>query len=167
MASAVRVLRESGMIVSVQKNTAPFVDYGDVPLSGIRVDSGPENLKNFTQFIVDTERIQTAVAKVGGGGLVFGLGGECSICVGTLAGLKNRIGGEAGVVWVDAHGDFNTPETTPSGYIGGMCLALACGRAPSLESYGKETNSCAKRTSFTWPTEPLTRKSLRPCRLPR
>ena len=32
------------------------------------------------------------------------------------------------VLWLDAHGDFNTPETTPSGFLGGMCLAAACGR---------------------------------------
>ena len=35
---------------------------------------------------------------------------------------------EARIVWLDAHGDFNTPETTPSGFLGGMCLAAACGR---------------------------------------
>ena len=29
------------------------------------------------------------------------------------------------VLWLDAHGDFNTPETTPSGFLGGMCLAAA------------------------------------------
>jgi arginase len=32
------------------------------------------------------------------------------------------------VLWLDAHGDFNTPKTTPSGFLGGMCLAAACGR---------------------------------------
>ncbi len=42
------------------------------------------------------------------------------------------------VLWLDAHGDFNTPETTPSEFLGGMCLAAACGRwdagfEPSLE----------------------------------
>jgi arginase family enzyme len=31
-------------------------------------------------------------------------------------------------LWIDAHGDFNTPETTPSGFLGGMCLGAACGR---------------------------------------
>jgi arginase len=33
----------------------------------------------------------------------------------------------AAVLWLDAHGDFNTPDTTPSGFLGGMCLAGACG----------------------------------------
>jgi arginase len=42
------------------------------------------------------------------------------------------------VLWLDAHGDFNTPDTTPSGFLGGMCLSAACGRwdsgfEPSLE----------------------------------
>jgi arginase len=32
------------------------------------------------------------------------------------------------LLWIDAHGDFNSPETTPSGFLGGMCLAAACGR---------------------------------------
>jgi len=32
------------------------------------------------------------------------------------------------VAWIDAHGDFNTPDSTPSGFLGGMCLAASCGR---------------------------------------
>ncbi len=36
------------------------------------------------------------------------------------------------MLWLDSHGDFNTPETTPSGFIGGMCLAMACGLGPKL-----------------------------------
>jgi arginase len=52
--------------------------------------------------------------------------GECSIALTTLkAALKNRP--DANVLWLDAHGDFNTPETSPSGYLGGMALAGACG----------------------------------------
>src|SRR2546426_12456599 len=36
------------------------------------------------------------------------------------------------MVWLDARGDFNVPETSPSGFIGGMPLAIACGRGPRL-----------------------------------
>jgi arginase len=54
------------------------------------------------------------------------LAGDCSVAITTLpAALRNRP--EARVLWLDAHGDFNTPDTTPSGYLGGMCLAAACG----------------------------------------
>ncbi len=58
------------------------------------------------------------------------LGGDHSIAIGTLSGLgaayKVR-GLRWGALWVDAHGDFNTPEITPSGNIHGMSLAVACG----------------------------------------
>jgi arginase len=54
------------------------------------------------------------------------LAGDCSICLTTLpAALRYRP--EARVLWLDAHGDYNTPDTTVSGFLGGMCLAGACG----------------------------------------
>ena len=55
------------------------------------------------------------------------LASDCSICVSTLPALARRLPG-AWVVWLDAHGDFNTPATTGSGFLGGMCLAAPCGR---------------------------------------
>ncbi len=54
------------------------------------------------------------------------LAGECSVAVATLP-LVVRRRPDARVLWLDAHGDFNTPATTSSGYLGGMCLAGACG----------------------------------------
>lgn len=52
--------------------------------------------------------------------------GACSICVTTLPALA-RDRPDAFVLWLDAHADFNSPETTPSRFLGGMCLAGACG----------------------------------------
>jgi arginase family enzyme len=54
------------------------------------------------------------------------LAGECSIAVSTLP-VVVRSRPDVRVLWLDAHGDFNTPETSASGYLGGMCLAGACG----------------------------------------
>ena len=51
---------------------------------------------------------------------------DCSICVGTVPAVARRWP-DAWLLWLDAHGDFNTPETTPSGFLGGMCLAGAVG----------------------------------------
>jgi arginase len=50
----------------------------------------------------------------------------CAICLTTLP-TVHRHRPEARILWLDAHGDFNTPATTPSGFLGGMCLAGACG----------------------------------------
>jgi arginase len=62
------------------------------------------------------------------------LGGDHSIALGTLGGLAARRGAGA-VLWFDAHGDLNTPQTTPSGNVHGMPLAAALGRGgPGFES---------------------------------
>jgi arginase family enzyme len=55
------------------------------------------------------------------------LASDCSICITTLPTVARHFP-ESYVLWLDAHGDFNTPDTTPSGFLGGMCLAAACGR---------------------------------------
>lgn len=52
--------------------------------------------------------------------------GDCTTSLATLAGLQ-RAGTSPAVIWIDAHGDFNTEETTESGYLGGMPLAKICG----------------------------------------
>ena len=52
--------------------------------------------------------------------------GDCSICMTTLPTVARLVPGVR-VLWLDAHGDFNRPESSPSGYLGGMCLAGACG----------------------------------------
>jgi arginase len=54
------------------------------------------------------------------------LGGDHSIALGSITGLT-RVHKEVGILWIDAHGDFNTEETTPSGNIHGMALAALAG----------------------------------------
>ena len=55
--------------------------------------------------------------------------GDCCAAVPVLAGLR-AAGVEPHLVWIDAHGDFNTPETSPSQFLGGMPLAMIAGRGP-------------------------------------
>ena len=62
---------------------------------------------------------------------------DCSICMTTFQAVVRHVP-DVRVLWLDAHGDFNTPDTTPSKFLGGMCLAAACGRwdagfEPSIE----------------------------------
>jgi arginase family enzyme len=54
------------------------------------------------------------------------LASDCTIAMGTLPALAHARP-DAWVLWIDAHGDFNSPDTTLSGFLGGMCLAGACG----------------------------------------
>jgi arginase len=62
------------------------------------------------------------------GALPLVLGGDHSVAMGTLGGLAS-VHGAGGVVWIDAHADINTPETSPSGNVHGMSLAAALGLA--------------------------------------
>ena len=53
--------------------------------------------------------------------------GDCTLSIGMVAALQ-RESPDFHLIWFDAHGDFNTLETTPSGFVGGMPLAMICGR---------------------------------------
>ncbi|HZK50111.1 MAG TPA: arginase family protein, partial [Actinomycetota bacterium] len=60
------------------------------------------------------------------GAMPLVLGGDHSIAMGSLAGLHS-VHGPGGLLWIDAHGDLNTPDTSPSGNVHGMPLAAALG----------------------------------------
>ena len=62
------------------------------------------------------------------------LGGDHSVALGTLVGLAS-IHGPGGVLWADAHGDLNTPESSPSGNVHGMALAAALGLGGATFAY--------------------------------
>ena len=62
------------------------------------------------------------------------LGGDHSVAIGTVSGLSHHYqthGKKIGLVWIDAHADMNTPETSPSGNVHGMPLACCVGRGPT------------------------------------
>jgi arginase len=102
-------------------------DFGDVRLPRLSKDVLEGKIKNLAHFREATFRIYTATRSLQAERVVV-VGGECSETVGVMAGLAETFGGKPGMLWLDAHGDFNTPEKSPSGYIGGMCLAMACRR---------------------------------------
>jgi len=64
------------------------------------------------------------------------LGGDHSISIGTIGGITHH--SPVGVIWIDAHGDFNTPQTSPSGNIHGMPVAVLTGKGlPKLVNLGR------------------------------
>ncbi|MEV6345511.1 arginase family protein [Actinoplanes sp. NPDC051851] len=76
------------------------------------------------------EAVADAVAGDGGAPTVV-VTGDCLTALGTVAGLQ-RAGTDPGIVWFDAHGDVQTPETSTSGYPAGMSLRLLTGHRPEL-----------------------------------
>lgn len=104
----------------------------DVPLPE-RSPTQQPSLRQLASVIQVTGRVRDGVADILlADEMPLVLGGDHSLSIGTLAGVC-AAWDNPGILWVDAHGDFNTPETTPSGNIHGMSLALGCGRgAPEL-----------------------------------
>jgi arginase len=77
-------------------------------------------------------RVADAVARAAGdGSRPVVASGDCTTALGTVAGLQ-RAGLDPGIVWLDAHGDVQTLETTTSGYLGGLPLRLLAGYRPEL-----------------------------------
>jgi len=132
MGAAVKSLRNLGLTATLKESVDSFTDLGDVQLTQITADSGPDNTRNFSHFLDDTNAIMDWAERVPNENFAFCLGGECGLALGTLAGLRSNFRGTPGLLWLDAHGDFNTPETTQSGFVGGMPLAFVCGRGPKF-----------------------------------
>jgi arginase len=110
----------------------------EVPIQEMCSITDPK-LKYIDCIIPMGRRIAGAVAtSIQGGRFPLVLGGDHSLSVGSIRGAaKDR---KLGVIWVDAHADFNTSETTPSGNIHGMPLAALCGLGdPRLVSLWDET----------------------------
>ncbi len=127
MGRAPAALRKAGIGRSLGTET----DLGDVSISPLRRDKPDGAVKNLAYFREATSRIYAATKAITSDRVLL-VGGECSETVGSMAGLAGAFGGKPGMLWLDAHGDFNTPETSPSGYIGGMCLAMGCAKGPDL-----------------------------------
>jgi len=97
--------------------------------------AGHEHARFLDEILETCGRIATEVERARGDGFVpLLLGGDHSIAMGSLSGLAAS--GRGGVLWLDAHGDLNTPETTPSGNVHGMPLAAALGLCESFARDG-------------------------------
>lgn len=144
--SAIRI---AGVAEKLRTLGHVVTDEGDIPikppeLQKIRNDRLrylPEIVRACTLLSGKIEKVLSA------GGFPLVLGGDHSIAIGSIAGIsalcrkqKKRMG----VLWIDAHGDLNTPETTPSGNIHGMPLAVSLGLgAIELTSIGGDFKKIA------------------------
>jgi arginase len=92
-------------------------------------EMGDEHARYLAQILDLCDRLATLVAEAARrGAMPLVLGGDHSVALGSLVGMA-QARGAGGVVWVDAHGDLNTPATSPTGNVHGMVLAAALGLA--------------------------------------
>ena len=113
-------------------------DHGNVSAADMSTASvGDPKARYLDDILKQCQKVADVVSKcVRNGSFPLVLGGDQSSSIGTLAGLS-RSGTRRGIIWVDAHGDFNTPRTTPSGNVHGMALAAILGYGdPQLSKLG-------------------------------
>jgi arginase len=104
------------------------------PASGTNYSRAPEILRWVKSIEAEANQILNE------GALPVLMGGDHSLSIGTLAAAAKHaktLGRKLFVLWVDAHADFNTPQTSPSGNVHGMTLAAVCGE-PGLELFRDE-----------------------------
>jgi len=107
----------------------------DVAQAESLADEGPSNAKYVTQIAESCEKLARLVAdSLAGHQTPLVLGGDHSIAAGTVAGVADYLrssGKQAGLLWIDAHADMNTPASSPSGNVHGMPLACCVGHGPA------------------------------------
>jgi arginase len=97
---------------------------------------GDAHARYLSQILDLCDRLSGLVAEAAErGALPLVLGGDHSVALGSLVGMA-KVRGAGGVVWIDAHGDLNTPATSPSGNVHGMVLAAALGLAG--DAFGRD-----------------------------
>lgn len=87
----------------------------------------PDGTTQARMSVVHESLAQQVAQAIGNGQRPVSIAGDCCAMIGVVAGLQ-RAGVNPVLLWLDAHGDFNTWETTPSGFLGGMPLAMLVGR---------------------------------------
>jgi len=131
--SAVRVANLNGRLSELGYTVE---DWGNIPVEQKESwPAGDTTAKYLAQIAaacnVLADRVEQALA---GDYLPIVLGGDHSVAVGTVSGVSQhfRTRGEAiGLIWLDAHADMNTPDSSPSGNIHGMPLACILGMGPA------------------------------------
>ena len=131
-------LRQLGLVDRLQARPglgeASMVDAGNVEIDpGFRPDADPraKNRELICAFLPrEAARVREIIQDgTGEGRQLLILGGDCTAHAGAMAGWRRQDSARRlAIAWFDAHGDFNTPDRTPSGNVWGMPLAMITGR---------------------------------------
>ena len=123
-------LRKNNLIDIFEENHTVY-DLGDIEVEKANAEDkflSNSKLKYLDQVVNANNNLATKVLEaLENNTLPFIVGGDHSLALGSIAGSSQFLGNDLAVIWIDAHGDINTHETTPSGNIHGMPLAASMG----------------------------------------
>ncbi|NOV00949.1 arginase [Paenibacillus planticolens] len=132
-----KAIMQAGLLRGLQQMDIAAEHVAEIRLPGDKAAPlAPEvdktNLKYLAEVIEINTRLAEQVSKAAEQGhFPLVIGGDHSIAIGTLAGLSGHYN-NLGVIWIDAHSDLNTADTSPSGNIHGMSLAISLGMGHPL-----------------------------------
>jgi len=129
-------LRVAGLYQKLTELGYQVEDLGNVVVDQPEsLPGGPSHARYLPQIAHTCARLADMVERAAGQERVpLVLGGDHSAAIGTIAGMsrhRRKSGHKLGLLWIDAHADMNTPDSTPSGNVHGMPLACAIGLGPA------------------------------------
>ncbi len=122
-------IRYAGIVERLEKLNFNIHDLGNIDISrpDRNLPEREDKLRNLQEVVEANTKLANVVdEQVKNNHFPLVLGGDHSIAIGSLAGVSRHYE-NMGVIWYDAHGDINTTETSPSGNIHGMPLAVSLG----------------------------------------
>ncbi len=133
-------IRYAGLQKRLERLGFQVFDSGNIHVPGIEEvkDTPEEERAHHAAAIAQVchEVYEAMLDAINANDRVLCLGGDHSIALGTVSAALHRAN-PVGVIWVDAHGDFNTPATTPSGNVHGMVVSSLMGLGPDLLAIGE------------------------------
>jgi arginase len=124
-------LREAGLLEALRAGGRRVVNLSDLSLFPWKDDAEHPRARNVELAACAARATADEMTRALSEGFTLVLGGDCSLVAGTVAGTRTALKRDVGLIHLDANADLNTPETSPSGRLAGMALALALGRGPS------------------------------------
>jgi arginase len=125
-------LREAGLLPALRERGATVVNLSDLSLFPYRDDPDHPRARNVEGVACALRACADEMTRALAEGFTVVLGGDCTLAAAAAAGARQALDQAVGLVFLDANADLNTPETTPSGYLHGMALALALGRGDPI-----------------------------------
>jgi arginase len=140
-------LRTAGLLTVLEGLDFAVEDHGDLSIREVvdLADAPPDNARHYREIQRWTRALSPRAYELARSGAIpIFLGGDHTLSMGSVNGIArhwHEIGRELFVIWLDAHADYNTPETTISGNMHGMSAAFLCGE-PGLDGLlGEEPRS--------------------------
>lgn len=125
------ILRNNGLIDILEKHNHKVFDLGNLHVKQMsEQDKFKDNksMKYLSPVVeLNNNLAQSVCCSLNSGYFPLVIGGDHSLGLGSICGASKHFKNDLAVIWIDAHGDINTDETTPSGNIHGMPLAAAMG----------------------------------------